>query len=132
ALAISQLQGTDDLPGRLSALYGRGDQGQGDMGRAATEYADDVAYHRPGWRTDDTNTLGVCGQPDLALAGEQAFAPELFLQRFERQAQGAVAGRLDAVENQLIVATAFEQGHLAAYLDGEAVAQRLANPCSVL
>ncbi|MCY1530554.1 hypothetical protein D9M68_657450 [compost metagenome] len=71
-------------------------------------------------------------QRTLALGGEQAFAGELVLQRLEGQAQGAVAGRLDAVEDQLVVAAPLEQRDLAAHPHRQAVLQRLAHPRGVL
>ncbi|MNN80001.1 hypothetical protein D3C81_1966920 [compost metagenome] len=44
----------------------------------------------------------------LAVGTEQSLGAEFFLQRFEGQAQCAVTGRFDGVENQLVVATPFE------------------------
>ncbi|MCY1424340.1 hypothetical protein D9M71_400800 [compost metagenome] len=126
------MQGADDLLDGFAALYGGGDQGQLDLRCSAAEHADDVANHRAGGRADDADALRVSGQGELVFSTEQAFATELFLQRFEGQAQGTVAGRLDGVEDQLVVATAFEQRDLAAHLDRQAIAQGLADPRGVL
>ncbi len=132
ALAIGQLQGTDDLAAGIQALHGGGDQGQGDLRGAAAEHADDVANDRAGRRADDADAPGVGGQGDFAFSGEQAFAAEFVFQGFEGQTQGAVAGRLDAVEDQLVIAAPFEQRDLAAHLDRQAIAQRLTHPRGVL
>src|SRR5471032_3170395 len=71
-------------------------------------------------------------QRHLAFSTEQAFGTEFFLQGVEGQTQGAIAGRLHGVEDQLIVATTFEQRNLAPHLDRQAVLDRLAHPCGVL
>ena len=78
------------------------------------------------------DALRVCRQRHLALGTEQAFGAELFLQRIEGQTQRAVTGRLHGVDDQLIVATAFEQRNLAAHLDRQAILQRLTHTRSVL
>ncbi len=131
-LGIGDLQRADDLRGGFAALDRRGNQGQFDLRSAPTEHADDVADHRAGGRTDDPDPLRMRRQRHLAFGAEQAFGAELFLQRLEGQAQGAITGRLDRVENQLIVATAFEQRDLAAHLDRQAILQGLAYASGVL
>ncbi len=132
ALGVGLLQGADDLPDGFAALHGSGDQVQFHLRGTPAEHTDDVADHRAGRRADDADALGMSGQGALAFGGEQAFGAELFLQGLEGQAQGAVAGRLDGVEDQLIVATAFEQRDLAAHLDRQSVTQRLAHPRGVI
>ena len=72
------------------------------------------------------------GQRTLAFAGEQAFAGEFFLQCLEGQAQGAVAGRLDGIGDQLVVAASLEQRDLSAHLYRQPVAQGLAYAQGVL
>ncbi len=72
------------------------------------------------------------GQGGLALGGEQALGGELFLQGLEGQAQRAIAGRFDAVEDQLVVAATLEQRNLAAHAHRQAVAQGLAYSRGVL
>ncbi|MNQ69346.1 hypothetical protein D3C85_839370 [compost metagenome] len=76
--------------------------------------------------------LRVGWQRALAFGGEQAFGGELFLQGLEGQAQGAVAGRLHRVGDQLVVAAAFEQRDLAAHPYRQAIAQGLAHALGVL
>src|SRR5690606_41094082 len=96
------------------------------------EYADDVADYRAARRADNADVLRVGGKGALAFDGEQPLAGELFFQGLEGQAQGAVAGRLHGIDNQLIVAAPLEQRDLAAYLDRQSVAQGLAHACGVL
>ena len=113
-------------------MHGGRDQGQFDLRCAAAKYADDVADHRAGGRADNTNTFRVRWQGDFGLGGEQPLGAELFFQRFEGQAQRAIAGRLDGIENQLVVAAPFKQRDFAAHLDRQSITQRLAHLCSVL
>ena len=82
---------------------------QESLGRAAAEHADDVANHCPGGGGDDADALRVGRQRLLALGAEQPFGAEFFLECFEGQAQGAITGRLDGIEDQLVVATPLEQ-----------------------
>ncbi len=132
AAGIGHFQRADDLRSGFAALYGSRYQGQLHLRRTAAEYADDVANHRAGRRTDDADALRMRGQRHFAFGTEQAFGAELFLQRIEGQTQRAVTGRLHGVEDQLIVATAFEQRNLAAHLDRQTVLQRLAHARGVL
>nr|VVN27602.1 hypothetical protein PS652_04666 [Pseudomonas fluorescens] len=132
AATVGQLQGADDLLDGFAALHGGGDQGQLDLRRTAAEHTDDVADHCASGRADDADALRVSGQGAFVLGTEQAFGTEFFFQRFEGQAQGSVAGRLDGVEDQLIVATALEQRDLAAHFDRQAITQGLADPRGVL
>ena len=96
------------------------------------EHGNDVADHRTGGRADNADTPRVSGQGALAGGVEQAFGIELFFQRLEGQAQRAITGRFDVVEDQLIVAAALEQGHPPAHLDRQAITQRLAYTQGVL
>ena len=132
ALAVGQLQGADDLGSGLAALHGGRNQRQFDLRCPPFEDADDVADYRASGRGDDADALGMGRQRALAFGGEEAFGGQALLEGLEGQAQGAVAGRLDAVEDQLVVAAAFEQRDLAAYLDRQAVAQGLPYPAGVL
>lgn len=132
ALPVGQLQRADDLCDGLAALHCGGHQGQLDLRCAAAKHADDVADHRPAGRTDDTDAARMGGQRTLAFAGEQAFAGEFFLQCLEGQAQGAVAGRLDGIGDQLVVAASLEQRDLPAHLYRQPVAQGLAYAQGVL
>ncbi len=132
AATIGQFDGTHDLWRRLAALDGGGHQCQRHMGRSAAEHGDDVANHRASRRADDADPLRMGRQGTFAGGVEQALGGELFLQRLEGQAQGAIAGRLQRVENQLVIAAPLEQRDLASHLDGQAVAQRLAHPGGVL
>ena len=74
----------------------------------------------------------MAGQRALAFGGEQTFVAQLAFQRLEGQAQRAIAGRFDAVQNQLIVAASLEQRDLATHPYGQPVAQRLAHAQGVL
>ncbi len=120
-LRIGQLQRPNDLSGGFAALHGGRNQRQFDLRCAAFEHRDDVADHRAGRRADDADAPRMGGQGGLALGSEQAFAGELFLQCLEGQTQCAIAGRLQRIENQLIVAAAFEQRHLASHAHRQAV-----------
>src|SRR5690606_12302126 len=100
-LAVGQLQGANNLRRGIAALYGGGDQRQLNMRRAAAEHRDDIADHRTARRADDADALWVGGQGALAFGGKQAFGGEFAFQRIEGQAQGAVTGGLDVVEDQL-------------------------------
>ena len=71
-------------------------------------------------------------QRALAVGAEQALGAKLFLERLESQAQRTIASRLHRIEDQLIVATAFEQGHLAAHPYRQAITQCLAHPRGAL
>ncbi|RMV18262.1 hypothetical protein ALP16_05415 [Pseudomonas savastanoi] len=132
ASAVGQFQRADNLVDRLTALNGGGDQCQLDPRCAAAEHTNDVADYRAGRRADDADTLRMQWQGNLALGAEQAFVAELGFQRVERQAQSAITGGFDGVENQLVVATAFKQRHLAAHLDLQTVLQRLTHTCRAL
>ncbi len=125
ASAVGQFQRADNLVDRLTPLNGGGDQCQFDPRCAAAEHTNDVADYRAGRRADDADTLRMHRQGNLALGAEQAFVAELGFQRIECQAQSAITGGFDGVENQLVVATAFKQRHLAAHLDLQAVLERL-------
>src|SRR5690606_28552853 len=109
ATGIGHFQRADNLRGGFAALHGGWNQGQLHLRRTAAEYADDVANYRAGRRADDADALRMRGQRHFAFGTEQAFGAELVLQRIEGQTQRAVTGRLHGVEDQLIVATAFEQ-----------------------
>ncbi|MNZ44647.1 hypothetical protein D3C78_622800 [compost metagenome] len=130
--AVGQADGAHDLCNGFAALYCGGDQVQFHLRGAATEHTDDVADHCTGGRGNDADALRVGWQRQLAFGAEQPLGTELFLQCFEGQAQGAITGRLDGVENQLVVATPLEQRNLAAHPHRQAIAQRLAYPRGVL
>jgi len=68
----------------------------------------------------------------LSFGAEQSLGTELFLQGLESQAQRAITGWLDGVENKLVVATPLEQRNLATHPHRQAIAQRLAYPRGVL
>src|SRR5690606_23621230 len=102
------------------------------MGGASGKDRDDVAYHRASRRADYPDALRVCGEGALAVGIEQAFGGKLFLERLEGQAQCTITGRLQRVEDQLIIAASLEQRNLAAHFHCQPVAQCLAHTQGVL
>src|SRR5690606_16330570 len=129
---VGALQSTYYLRRGLPSLYRSGADDQLDKGCAAAEYADDVPHRCAAGRGDHADARRVGGQGALALGSEQALVLQFQLERLERLAQRAVAGRLQGVENHLVVAAPFVQADPATGTHQQAVAQVHAHPGGIL
>ena len=107
--------------GRALALDpGRVDD-DAEPGVAPLEDPQDVADGRARRRGDDADRPRPEGQLPLALLVEQALGPELLLELFEGELEGALALGLDLVDEELVVAAGLVDADLAPADDLEPV-----------
>jgi len=114
-----------DLRGRLRALNGNGIDQHADRGKAPREHVEDVAYGCPGGRGDDADALGEGGQRPLTVGRKQTFGGQPCPQLLELALQGAEAGVLQVIDDELEFAAwlvqtdASPHQHLLAIAGGE-------------
>ncbi len=106
-----------DIFDGIEALHLCGEKADVYAGEAARQDFDKIADHRAFGRCDDADALREAGQGTLARVIEQSLRPKPRSQLLEGELQRTMALRLDAFDDELILAALLVNIYAAAHED---------------